>query len=155
MIEQKMKPKCTMIASFSNPQKVLEEAKRIQETYEVEIILPTPEWMDRMKRLMGSTSGKFDDPVKCIFKRIHMETYFRAIREADWIHIFNVKIPNEPTSLPPDDRKWVQVRDYFGFEYYGQNTLMEIGYAHALGKLITSFMEPTEPELRNLVTMQV
>lgn len=167
------KPKCTLISSFSNPQRVLEEVKRLKHTYDVEIILPTPEWMERMMRTMGSTSGKFDDPRKCVFKRVHMETYFRAIREADWIHIFNVKVVEKYDDLPfnlkasPSQHKVEEgVLSYgksklgdiykaYGFEYYGNNTLMEIGFAHALGKLITSTIMPSEPELRNLVTMQM
>lgn len=168
-----MKPKVTLISSFSNPRRVLDEVKRLEKTYEVEVILPTEEWMERMSRLMGSTSGNFTDKRKLAFKRIHMETYFRAIREADWIHIFNVKAVEEYDDLPaelrtcPSHHKVAdsvlalepsitsKLSHAYAYEYYGKNTLMEIGYAHALGKLITSFIEPSEPELRNLVTMQV
>lgn len=168
-----MKPKVTLISSFSNPRRVLDEVKRLKKEYEVEVILPTPEWMERMSRLMGSTSGHFTNKRKLAFKRMHMETYFRAIREADQIHIFNIKVVERHEDLPPELKKYppsklsekgvlIFAESYlgekhcaYGYEYYGKNTLMEIGYAHALGKLITSYMEPSEPELRNLIAMQV
>lgn len=149
-----LKPKCVIIASFSNPTRVLEEVERIKRAYEVEVILPTKEWMDRMQRLMGSTSGHFEDKGKCVLKRIHMETYLRAIREADFVHVFNVKTKKLATgdklaSGAPETMDGGEV------EYYGMNTLIEIGYAHCLGKLLTSYLEPTEPELRYLISMQI
>jgi hypothetical protein len=142
-----MKPKCTIIASFSNPQRVMEEVNRIQETYDVEIVLPTQEWFDRMKNTMGKAnacSGKITDDKILAMKGINMETYFKAIHESDIIHIFNVKAVH-------DDRFAKDISMYIEKEYYGINTLIEIGIAHCLGKKITCYKEPTEPEIKNLI----
>jgi hypothetical protein len=135
-----VKPKCVLIASFSNTRRVLEEVERLKKHYEVEVLLPSSQWLSRMTRLMGEggTSGHFEDEQKLRFKRIHIEVYLRAIREADFIHFFNAKTI---------DGKEV--------EYAGMNSLIEVGYAHAYGKLITSYLKPTEPELAKIITMQI
>jgi hypothetical protein len=145
-----VKPRCVLIASFSDTHRVLEEVERLKRYYEVEVLLPSQQWMDRMSRLMGQggTSGKYDDEQKLRFKRIHIEVYLRAIREADFVHVFNIK-------------KFLEKNEHDGIvepiekEYYGMNTLIEIGYAHAHGKLLTSYLKPSEPELQKMISMQI
>jgi len=139
-----MKPKITIISSFSNPERVLQEVKRLQETYDVEVILPTRDWFERMRDTMGkmnACSGQISDDKVLAMKGINMETYFQAIRDSDIIHIFNIKLFK---SCEGDNL-------YEEKEYYGINTLIEVGMAHCLGKKITCYKEPTEPEIKNLV----
>jgi hypothetical protein len=146
-----VKPRCVLIASFSNIPRVLEEVERLKKTYELEVLLPSKEWMNRMTRLMGDggTSGHFEDENKLRLKRIHIEVYLRAIREADFVHVFNVK--KQIVVHPVDDTKNTSEEK----EYYGMNTLIEIGYAHAHGKLLTSYIKPSEPELQKMISMQI
>lgn len=129
-----MKPKVTVISSFSNPERVLQEVKRLEETYDVEIVLPTKEHFERMLKTMGANNAcsgtKMEEQTR-LKKSLNMEMYFRAIRESDIVHIFNVKD---------------------GQEYYGANTLIEIGVAHCLGKKITCYIPPTIPEIKSLVS---
>jgi len=129
-----MKPKVTLISSFSNPEAVLKEVKRLEETYDVEIVLPTLQHFDRMLKTMGASNAcsgtKMSETLR-LKKSLNMEMYFRAIRESDIVHIYNVKN---------------------GKEYYGFNTLIEVGVAHALGKKITCSIPPIVPEIKSLVT---
>lgn len=129
-----MKPKLTLISSFSNPKRVLQEVERLKRTYDVEIVLPTQEHFDRMLKTMGASnacSGTEMSKTLRLKKSLNMEMYFRAIKESDIVHVFNLKN---------------------GKEYYGFNTLIEIGVAHALGKKITCFISPTVPEIKSLVS---
>jgi hypothetical protein len=129
-----MKPKLTLISSFSNPEKVMEEVNRLKEEYDVEIILPTEEHFKRTQKVMGegkTCSGTVMSESNRIQKSLSMEMYFRAIRESDIVHIFNIKN---------------------GQEYYGVNTLIEVGVAHSFGKKITCTIPPTVPEIKSLVS---
>jgi hypothetical protein len=147
-----VKPRCVLIASFSDPHRVLEEVERLKKIYELDVLLPSEQWLERMTRLMGQggTSGKYDDEMKLRFKRIHIEVYLRAIREADFIHVFNIKKIIENHNIDG-----VVVVEPVEKEYYGMNTLIEIGYAHAHGKLLTSYLKPSEPELQKMISMQI
>lgn len=126
-------PTCVIIGSFSNTNEILAEIQRLERLH-FNVIMPTREWLDRMDKLMGSCSGDFTDSVKLAYKRVHMETYFRMIRQADFIYVYNQKE---------------------GKEYYGLNTSIEIGYAHCLGKAFTSKLPATKPELKHLLAVQI
>ena len=126
------KPKVVIIGSFSDHQAILAEIERLSKIYDV--IMPSKEWFERINKLMGTCSGKLEDERVLALKRIHMDVYFNAIKQANLIHVYNVKN---------------------GKEYYGINTLLEIGYALACGKLLSSKIKPTESEFRHLITIQM
>ena len=131
-----LRPKVVIIGSFSNPNALIEEKNRLARQG-FNVIMPTPEWFEKCKGWLTehhSHNARTPSSDIVVMKHLHMHEYFRWIDQASFVHVYNEKD---------------------GKEYYGYNTVIEIGYCIAKGIPMTSKLPPTVDEFKHILTIQI
>lgn len=95
-----------------------------------EVTQPTVEHINASIACAEADSGGGGDTEETIKLRARlMKEYWEFIKECEIVYVANLK---------------------FGEEYIGIGTAIDVGYAHALGKKIVFFKEPTNSNMKSM-----